>query len=979
MDDHSTAHLLGDVHLDVPTGRVPFSPDKRHVLLAFLALHQGGVPRDRLATLFWPDTSTNSALQNLRRLLYRTRELDWARDLRVTSTRIAWPVATDVQHFETAAARHDPAALDWYGGDLFESFGAALPPEIEATIVPTRERLRDLWRACLLGRCRALADEGRPDEALALLRPLLHDSYDDEAFACFVQFARRAGRSREGLDVFETYTRRLATDLDLQPSSQLAPTARTRDASAREATESDVASRATNFVGRKREVAALVALLRGEARFVTVVGPGGVGKTRLATRAVQDLNRDSDVVFVPLERVRSGAEALTAVALALHAPLDQVTAATLTRFVAHRSVVLVLDNAEDLRDPEVLSQLLAAPGVRLLVTSRSPMRLKAETVFRLQGLDHSVDGEPWSATCDAATLFVERARHADPTFRLTSLDESALRELCALVDGLPLALELAATWVPTLSPSEIVDVVRVNPGELRADLRDLPGRHANLGVVLAHTWSSLSEAERNALRALGAVNASFSADDARTIAHLDLAALKALHDRGLLRRQDGVLTLHPLVRHVAAAHANDSEFAAEALRERHARHFAALLARHPRRLDDGVARAKFLDEIHTSLDHVRAAWTWMTSRGVTDLVDECMDAWWWYFEMRGAHSAALEVFGDASRTLPESPVLGRVLVRLGIVHLRLAEPPHERNRNAPLLRQARALLQRGLRLLPTDAPSTITADRWLAMLHLGVVLELQGTPRRARTLFETGRREARRAGNAQFERACTTRLALGHQARGEFDRAEALHLERLRQDERSGDVFGLAIGTGYLGGLMLLAGRPAEAHAYFVRAVASWTLLGNRAALPWLLRHEGDALYLAGRFPDAADAFERSRDASMDAGREDLAWQAQVRALHARVRAPSPGTRTRLAPLDDLVAGLRDDTPPWHRFELQALRALVDAPAEVAFVRQIRRDPSFTSWPIVAETVFTRAVAAYVTLIAASPTDSVEETAGVTP
>ncbi|WP_019588371.1 ATP-binding protein [Deinococcus apachensis] len=861
--------LLGQVQGHFGGAPVPFLRDRRHLLLAYLAAQDTWVGRERLAFLFWPDDPGPVAYQNLRRLLQRVRALPWLRGLEVTATQVRWAVPTDVAAWEQARAP------EGYGGSFLASLEPINLPELAAWAAAERERLQGLQRDRILARAR----EGPPEEALTLLTPLLHgEAPDDEALAEYLRAAARAGQRERGMREFRRYAMWLRDELGLDPSPGVMQALREDSAAPPDLVpaHTPVPSAVTSFVGRDLEIAEVLHLLRGpDHRLVTLIGPGGVGKTRLAARLAQETapHFAQGAAFVPLEAARDEAELVSTLARAVPVPLPQVTWPQVRRALAACELLLVLDNLEHLPGAASLitDLLTAAPRVRVLATSRAPLGLLAETQLVLEGLPFPPGPEAWDDGYDGVRLFTERARHVDPHFVIPPEDRAHLLRLGESVGGLPLALELAATWVRLLPLREVADAVGAGLDLLHADLADLPPRQRSLRAVLEKTWALLPPPEQEALRALGSVDTPFHLRAVGSVTGVTPLTLRHLEAQGLIRRlEGGHLNLHPLVRQFAAERAADYPQEAEAVRRRHAEYYARFLADRPRPPNGGLLQACALDEIAGEIENVRMAWRWMVNHAADDLLNLCLDPLWQFCEGRGRHPEGIPLFRlAAGQTELPRPTRGRLLVRLGICLLHAS----------PMREAERALLQ-SLTLLKGTGHDR---DLQLAYVHLSMIAEAQGHPRRAMTINEVGLREAQRTGHRWSEDGFITRLALGAQAMGDLPRARALHERRLRSSEALQDVFGLALCTSYLAGVSLLEERYDEAEQFFLQGIRHWRSLGNPGAVAHLVRRLGDLAYVQGNFRAASAHYTESAALYTELGYPDEAERIRLRAGHARL------------------------------------------------------------------------------------------------
>ena len=506
-----------------------------------------------------------------------------------------------------------------------------------------------------------------------------------------------------------------ALDLTGAPLDAFFRRARTSDAAVDELSGGWLPVPSTALLGRDADVATLLDWLSDTtSRLVTVVGPGGVGKTRLVLEIARTSAEEpgTRVVFLCLASIRDAAFVAPAIAEAFG--LTDLSAANLAPRLrmacGDRRTLLVLDNFEQVLDaaPLVVDLLAGVAPLRLLVTSRAPLRVRGERECAIGPLAVDADSATPSiadlARVPAVRLFVERARDVQPDFRLTSANAPAVAAICRRLDGLPLALELTAPWMKVLTPEHLLrhltdDVLLAAPGP-----RDLPERQRTLNATVAWSYRLLDPVEQFAFRRLGVLPGPFRADTAAAVlagrpaggAPADAIGVVArLIDKSLLQRADlPSATFDPLyqmldtVRAYAAlglTAAGERDDAMEGLvgycLEEAARATGGLVGR---------TQAAWLDRVRDDLDNYRTALTWLIERGrVVDASDiACSLLTFWV--VRGYVAEGLDWYRQilAPATLPAA-VESRTQVAAGLMWY-----AHGR------LEPARAALERGLSLAP---------------------------------------------------------------------------------------------------------------------------------------------------------------------------------------------------------------------------------------------------------------------------------------
>ncbi|HTK23276.1 MAG TPA: adenylate/guanylate cyclase domain-containing protein [Gaiella sp.] len=419
----------------------------------------------------------------------------------------------------------------------------------------------------------------------------------------------------------------------------------------------------TTFVGRADELASIERMLdERDCRLLTLVGPGGVGKTRLALEAAaRRIDRyQHGVHFVPLVGVPAPDLLAPAIAESLQFQVDSAHSAVPARdqlvdYLRERATLLVLDNFEHLLDArDLLIQLIEqAPEVEMLTTSRERLQVQSEWVLDLEGLELG-NGNGHARASAAVRLFVDRARQVDSGYTLSEQERPHVERVCRLVNGMPLGIELAAAWASTLPCSEIADEIERNLGFLETTMHDVPARHRSLRAAFDQSWRLLSDSERRVFSHLAVFRGSFARDAAAAVAGAGLPELHGLVSKSLVRRAElGRFELHELLRQYAAERlaAQQAEFA-EA-RERHARFYAGILdARAEALLGGRMMEAR--DELRVEVDNLRAAAGWAVTQWTADDARAVLSSLERFFWAHSWHEGS-ETFAQLVDLLESSP------------------------------------------------------------------------------------------------------------------------------------------------------------------------------------------------------------------------------------------------------------------------------------------------------------------------------------
>jgi predicted ATPase/DNA-binding SARP family transcriptional activator len=479
----------------------------------------------------------------------------------------------------------------------------------------------------------------------------------------------RAGRQADALDVYRRVREQLSDQLGIEPDPQLRelerailrqdPSLGVRPAS-RSGSRSPLPRPATPLVGRALEIAGVSAMLEtGEARFVTLVGPGGVGKTRLAIAVAQELEASmaDGSVFVGLAPLTDASLVPSALATALG--LGEGSIETLIPNLASRELLVVLDNFEQIVDagPLITQLVAAAPRLRILVTSRTRLDLSGERLYSVPPFETPRADLRFEdlGRNHAVAVFLARARALDQSFRLTEENAPLIAEICRLLEGLPLAIELAAARSKLLSPLQLLERI-VRPLELlTGGHRDSPTRHQTLRAAIDWSYELLEPAQRTLFARLSVLAGSCTLEAIDAVCATDLDSLAGLLDQSLVRREqepgrEPRFRMLATVREYAAERLDDDDRAV--VRRRHALYFLKTAEQARETIaGSGEREAELLASIEQDHDNYRAALRWAQEVGDSGTMLRLVTALRLFWMVRGYLAEGRSWF-EAALTAP---------------------------------------------------------------------------------------------------------------------------------------------------------------------------------------------------------------------------------------------------------------------------------------------------------------------------------------
>jgi predicted ATPase/DNA-binding CsgD family transcriptional regulator len=416
----------------------------------------------------------------------------------------------------------------------------------------------------------------------------------------------------------------------------------------------------TPFIGRQTELEKLASLIADQrVRLITLLGAGGMGKTRLAQEIAQrhqDYFRDG-VFFVPLAQLPESQTIVTTLmdVFKLQSRSDENAEKVIQAALQKKSLLLLLDNFEHVLNSAdfVLRLLQAAPNLKILITSRERLNVSLEVTYVLTGLDYQKQATAVDeATSDASRLFQQYARQSKPDFDPMDDELAAVDRICKLTQGMPLALVLAAGWIDLLSLNEIADEISQGIGLLESQMRDLPERQRSMRATILYSWNRLTADQRRVLAKLSVFRGSFSRQAAEEIAGATLPILQILLNRSFITTQHGRYSIHELIRQFGWEELMRATHAGE-VANAHCHHYLTRLYE----LEDdlkGKSQVAALNEIHQDFDNIRVAWHWAIQTEQALVLDRAVETLYVFAFVSGRMQDVIELFQFAEDHLDYS-------------------------------------------------------------------------------------------------------------------------------------------------------------------------------------------------------------------------------------------------------------------------------------------------------------------------------------
>lgn len=631
-----------------------------------------------------------------------------------------------------------------------------------------------------------------------------------------------------------------------------------------DAVPNNLPEQVTELIGREAEIAQMEELLR-DNRLVTVLAPGGTGKTHLSIQAAANLTADypDGVYFIALADISSSDEIVQTVAEAVGVALSssEDPRSQLLEYLAPRTLLLIFDNFEHVAEgAEIVSAILeAAPSIDMIATSRSRLQLSGESILLLEGLDTGFGASNEAPTGSGVQLFLNSARRIQPNITLGDQDLASLGEILRLTDGMPLGILLASAWVDMLSIPEIAAEISKNVDFLESTAVDIPDRHRSVRAVFQYSWDLLSTTEQKTFAALSIFRGGFTRDAAEAVTGASLRDLAGLARKSLLRAdpETGRYSVHELLRQFAERElASNAERHSEVL-YLHAGYYTEI-ARNAFESYHSPDQGRMMETLEPDLDNVRLAWRHHIEANDHERLSQMVGAIWCAHELRGWYHAGLALLNPAlQRFQGREEVTGPLAVFRasalaahaafsGVLgHLDTADTNSE---NA-------LLIARG----SNDPGSFLLASHLRAqtLLYLGRIPEVPAILREAVAFaegpagdsWETGRHWAAGLKNMEAFALIVT---------GEIEDARKLLDESRAQLEPLGDLFWMSWNCGHRARLAMREGRFDDAVELFSQAADRAGRLGSLRTLQVALFGLGDARLAAGDPTGAQRAFVES-------------------------------------------------------------------------------------------------------------------------
>ena len=826
--------LLGKVELQVDGQPLTaLTALKAKALFVYLAVTGTSHSRASLAALLWSDVPEETARANLRSALYTLRKLlgDYlVADRRTVAFDQSAPFWLDTAVFTSACAGETfedwETAVSLYHDDFLNDFYVPEAPLFEEWVVLEREHHRLLLLATLGQLITVCLETAAYPAGIQYARRLLRlDSLREEGHRQLMQLLAASGKRSQALAHYDLCREILAEELGVSPSVETLTlyeqikTGNLKEPPVdkiKQAPQIDAASASTPppphnlpvpttaFIGRDSELVQIGELLAdSDCRLLTILGPGGIGKTRLALAAARDTVHQQNgrfpdgVWFVRLASVTDADSVATAIMQALKISLlgKKSPHEELLNYLRQKHLLLVLDNFEHLLEQaEFLLEILqTAVGVEFIVTSRERLHLYEEWLLVIEGLPIPPEQATQIEQYDAVRLFTQRARRVNLQFDLAA-EETAVAHICRLVEGMPLGIELAAAQVRVLPCQTIAAEIERNLILLATSLRNIPPRQRSLLAAFDYSWQFLNDDEQQLYAQLSVFRDGFTSQAAQEVTHATLRQLAGLVDKSLISRTaSGRYQMHTLLQQFAAERLalQPSNLMANT-QAKHSQVFAQFMHKRTAALR-GIDAETVADEIAVDFDNVRAAWNWAILTCATDMLTQTSGGLYEYCDLRARYKEGQQLIAQAAE---------KVVACTSVNELLLAQ----------------------------------------LQTYNGALLSRVGQAQQGTVQLETSIQMLRQHNQPHLLADALNSLANNLRILGDYDQAQSILEECKQICETIGYEQGLAITLAHLGLIMGRQGKRKQAIAYHRQSIVLLRQSGLRKTLASALSNLGMTL-----------------------------------------------------------------------------------------------------------------------------------------
>ncbi len=654
-------HLLSTPRVEIDGKSENIKLNSPSSLLIYLAYRHKWIPRAELAFLYKPDEEEGDAKRYLRLLVHRAKGLSWANGLEIERQQIRFLIDTDVAEFQRVIEQKDwQKACAIYTEPLLNSLNLQEVYSFNSWLELERNELEYKYQNALKENASILEQQGNYNEAADnLLKLLKLDSTNEE----IVRLAMRNAYLGKQIDlakhIYEKFRLALKEELDLEPLietqnlllkienlDELEPIQTKRSSFIK----LNLPAQTTRFIGRKNDLKNLNNnCISQECRLLSLVGLGGIGKTRLGLELArsQVANYPDGVFFIALADIKSNMLANTiARALEISITNDSQTKDKLLNYLKDKKLLLILDNFEHILEAKslVAEILESSTKLKIVITSRVALNLRLEHIYDLRGLSYPEhENEENLADFDAIKLFISSANRVMPSLEFDDNTLKTAAKITNLVEGMPLAIELSSAWLRIISVEQLLLEIQKSLDMLSSEQADVAFRHRNVRAVFDYSWQRLGKKQKDILKQLAVFKGGFSLEAAEEVAGAHLSYLLNITNESLIRTaNNNRFNMHELIRKYISEKLKENKLEHNQYKLKHAKYFAKVLSECNTDAHEEVKEA--MTNIEVDIENIRLAWQILVDNCQLSELNNSLSALDYFYSNSGLYEEAKDFY-----------------------------------------------------------------------------------------------------------------------------------------------------------------------------------------------------------------------------------------------------------------------------------------------------------------------------------------------
>ena len=901
--------FFGWPHIERGGTAVTIKRHKAIALLTYLSITQQSFGRNVLAMLLWPDQELREGRAYLRRILHDLKKAVGKEYFHINRQTIAIDQAqtcwVDVNHFRQLllpcpnhikqAGNHcqqcqtrQEEALQLYKADFLQGFALSDAPEFENWQAIETQNLQQVYLETGEQLVRYYVQETAWEAALSHARRLVEvDAYYESGHRHLMHIYAQTKRRVAALRQYETCEELLRENLGVNPQMETIALYESILGENRTAPRQfalpqigqnqrhNLPAELTPFIGREEELKEIEGRFqKPTCRLVTILGPGGMGKTRLALQYARQQIETMihGAYFVPLAAVQSDEYLITAIADALNFSFygNKKPKTQLLNYLGQKELLLILDNFEHLLDGAslILEILQEAPYINVLVTSRESLNLQAEWLYEIVGLPYPQKNHKQDVFYfPAMQLFQQHAERVQTGFQAEAAEIEAISQICQFVEGMPLGIELAAALVRYDICREIADEVKTNLDTLSTTMRDIPKRQRSIRAVFESSWQRLSTEEQSAFMKLSVFQGGCQLEAAEYVTGASEELLLALVNKSFLTMaQNGRYQSHELLRQFAIEKHERFLHIQKNIRKIHSDYFASFLQERNTYLRSANFKTT-LQGIATDFENIKAAWEWAILNKHEENISKSIETLYTFYTMRSAYQEGNREWAFAIRQLAryqegsfgKTPkeyqnLIGKLLIQNSGFCMRLGQ-----------YEEAKELAQKGLRIIYKHGD-------WKSEIHafivLGVIDAILGNVTEARNLYDHAYQIAVKNNNPRYRALALSNLGILAYRTGNPEKAVSLLQESLKINQEIENVHNVAVDLNNLGTVHKILGNYENAISLYTKSLKLQRSLNNQHGISTALSNLGMMFGKMGNFMKARKYYQVSLEIENQIGHQ---------------------------------------------------------------------------------------------------------------